>query len=217
MFQIKNAQVSLRVNNDEKESLNTMIAEIQQNHNVTFTSVKHMFQSLVSMAANNVNTEPETVEVVKTPEFACILHENKEQEEEFKAALDDIRKLDNLSTEDISSLSDVSVIKMAVYGVPTYVNKMHSDSKIITELQSKEPEIKVEYKEKPIENNQVFLTFNEKDSLILKTIAENRRKRFKKEKAETLSEMTYKMIMNDNVLFDLGGEFYTGLSGLFKK
>jgi len=188
-----------------KDVINRQIAEYQEKEGIHFADVKGLFEHLLSKGLSPVI--PETVEVEKVipPDFSVILHDNKEEEEAFKLSL---KSMVDTNAEALSEKTPRELIKTAVSMFP----KLIEENEI---LLSREPEIKevekVITKEISLLSNQFIITLSEKEDILLNKISDNRKKRFKNVIQEQLPDLAKKMIFNDNVIFNLGGEFYTGI------
>lgn len=199
MFTLKNRATTITCNEDERNTFNQSLIEIQEKEGVIFSSVKDAFSRLLSFAIKPESTENEKPIEVEKAENILEFTESTEKLTHLKSMLDEFRSNQGLSEE----ISVEEIILKALI------------------LAQKAPEIKeVEkevIKEVPISigENQLLLTITdqpnkpiEKKKILLDEI--HIRRKNKKGISETKEQMLEKMIFNDNIIFNLGGEFFTG-------
>ncbi len=199
MFVLKNRTTSITCNEEERNIFNQSLIEVQEKEGIIFSSVKDSFSRLLSIALKAESNESNETEQVEKPESILEFTESDENLTKLKSLLDEFRENQGLSE---GYLVEGLIIK-AVH------------------LAMKAPEVKeVEkevIKEVPLSigENQLLLTITdqpklpiEKKKILLDEI--HSRRKTKKGISETKEQMLEKMIFNDNNIFNLGGEFFTG-------
>lgn len=196
---------------EQKNRINAQLAEYQQKVGVHFADVKGVFEHLLSSALSEDNTKTEIIEKEITPDFAVILHDNTDEKILFENQLKSIAEYHNDNFDEQNQRKEIKI------AVSRYLELINEN----LELLSREPEIiekEVEItKQISLLSNQFITTLNDNELILLKAIAKKRKKYFNLETEETIEELAKKMIFNDNVVFDLGGEFYTGISAFTKR
>lgn len=192
MYQIDGRSATLSLNNSDKDFINADILQFQELVGQDFASFKELFKALLSNALENAdfNKHAPKHEEYETLVTLPISHGER-------AAF--IQKL-NACTDNADGLTLANIELLIAKSLQT--------------PQTVEVEKIVE---RDLSESEMLLQFNEKELMILKAVANNRYKAGKANPQETLPELTKKMILNDNVLFDLGGEFYTGLRSSYVK
>lgn len=87
----------------------------------------------------------------------------------------------------------------------------------VVELTSQVEEITANPSKPEPKKGVIEVSVNEKEQTLLEIISKKRQKKYKLSQAEPLSALAHGMIMNDGTVFDLAGEYYTGLNGFTKR
>lgn len=183
MFQIENRTASLSVSQADKIAINAKLTQFQQIIGQEFDSFKTLFSELLDNAIENVHFNENGVTHADN-EVIVQLQDNEVERMNFL----------HLLSENVGNTNGITV------------------ENICTLIENSKKTVEIEKTvERPLAENEVILSFNEKELMILNKIRSNRFAKRKVAQEETLQDLTHKMILNDNVVFNLGGEFYTGL------
>ncbi len=205
MFQFKSRVSSLTYSEDSRAEINEQLLELQEKNGITFSSIKHAFEFMLAKCLQD--------EVQSIPDGKTLISvENLENLESENSRLGE--HSNHLKT--ITDLLDNFYENIGLNrGSRTHVYMI---SELISESlrQPVTKTIEVE-KEISLAANQFILTISQADGIplekklqLLEIIKSNRAKKFGD--IDTLEQMMERMIFNDNNIFDLGGEFYTGIS-----
>ena len=199
MFQLKTPVNSIRFAPSEIEVINQRFIEFQEKKGIVFSSLKEMFSTLLNDALNSEKVKPVEIEKPIPDGFHLFSTENKETFEAMLGELNDYATKQALPEE----ITGIDVLKTAI-----------ENAEILPQTVEVEKEV-VKTVEKTLENNQILLTLTDgenatidKKMLLLDEIKNRRFRKYKVE--ETIPELCEKLIFNDNSIFNLGGEFFTG-------
>ena len=211
MFQINKRSISLTQNDEAREVLNERLREVQEVHGIEFTSINECFSQLLALAGKAASSQPEIKEVVKAPAFSYVLAASSQEHEAFEKELHAVAAC-SISAGD--GYTNEDIIK---HCVSNHLGQLN----LIDSLKATKPETitetVTEFKEKELASNEFIVQMDDKQQILLQAIAARRQKKFKKNTPETYSELGKKMIFNDGTVFDLAGEFFTGLNGFLKR
>ena len=195
MLQFKTRTNSLNYNDKDRPQINEDLSALQQKFGKEFSNPREAFEFMISYLLSTENREPETIEVEVEkeiiPENALIL-----------ADLISVTKVHNAIKEirlNNSMFSEVST----------------NEEILDFALQSVLNPAEIQTVEKQLEGNQLILTITDQPQLPyvkkMELLDEIQKRRASKlGVTESIPELLEKMIFNDNIIFNLGGEFYTG-------
>lgn len=200
MFQLRSRNSNITYGDEARSVINQRIQDYQEKTGKTFSSIKELFEALLSNALSDESTIQPKIEKQTSNDFTLLTFSNEDEFIEFTEEITSFRKKAMIS----DSLTDAEVLSGAMI------------------LAVKEPEIKEIEKEviktvpQELESNQILITLSndkmgsaENKLIVLEEIQKRRNKKFKQ--LEPIPELCEKLIFNDNTIFNLGGEFYTGL------
>ena len=195
MLQFKTRTNSLNYNDKDRPQINEDLSALQQKFGKEFSNPREAFEFMISYLLSTENRESETIEVEVEkeiiPENALIL-----------ADLMSVTKVHNAINEirlNNSMFSEVST----------------NEEILDFALQSVLNPAEIQTVEKQLEGNQLILTVTDQAELPyvkkMELLDEIKKRRASKlGVTESIPELLEKMIFNDNIIFNLGGEFYTG-------
>lgn len=199
MFQLQSRNANITYGNDAREIINQRIQAYQEKTGKTFSSIKELFETLLSNALSDESTNDSKNQKETSNDFTLLTFTNEADFIEFTSEITSFKKKAMMA----ESLTDVEVLSEAMI------------------LAVKEPEIKEIEKEviktvpQELESNQILITLSndkmgtaENKLILLDEIQKRRNKKFNQ--LEPIPELCEKLIFNDNSIFNLGGEFFTG-------
>lgn len=102
-----------------------------------------------------------------------------------------------MEDKNISDESEIDeVIELAIEEACTFLT--HSEA--------------IQERKKEVENNEVLIALTVNEFAVLDAIKQNRYRKGRESELIATESLIKKMIFNDNVILDLGGEFYTGFN-----
>lgn len=186
MFQITGNQIGGKLSAEQVQQFNDYAIQLQQFNNQTYTTGKEFLIALLSRVIDleqQLLSRDNVDPVIEEHELSPVLLRLSDQDSEIAS---DIITLLNLNGT-IPQTEFLEAIKTELSTPKEEPQKLMANQLIVTLTNPWERKIE-----------------------ILQTIADNRAKKFGTA-PDTLPELAEKMIFNDNVVFNLGGEFYTGL------
>lgn len=196
MFTLKGRTASISTNEEEKQVFNERLQAIQEKKGIVFTSFKDVFTHLQTMVLQDPEPQLAQGEVAVEKETLDKLAVNSQKLAQILSTLENYPKTDGLQ-----DLEGVDLVLKIIE------NSLQTPQKL-------EPEqIEVE---RPLQEHEILLQLSdkrypkEKKLQLLEIIQKNRSKKLKT--SEEMGEMIENMIFNDNIVFNLGGEFYTGIN-----
>ncbi len=206
MFQITKRTNPINYNPAEIEQINEQLRAVQETTGEEFTTIKEVFNKMLSLFLNAEIPESKIIEKEVIPENILILDESYEKSKEISNRLKSIVHEDSETTntsiaDDVQSLIDLY--------------EKSNESLLLSEENPKTVEV---IKEVPIDlkENQMIITITDETKRsadrkiqVLDLVVSNRaRKGFANETRETVAE---KLIFSKGALLNPEGDVYTGL------
>lgn len=197
MFVLKKRVSSLTYNDEAREAVNLELQKLQEKLGIEFTSVKHLFEHMLSLA-NSTEAPAKVEETTELPAENMLLLPDTEETKAFTTNMNQLRLNTDALAEDSNMFEVLDfAVKVALF----------PPEPIETTLEI----------EKELTDSQYIITLTdqpkapiEKKKILIDEIAKRRQSKYKFLTIESHSELMEKMIFNEGTIFNLHGEFYTG-------
>ncbi|MDX1446617.1 hypothetical protein [Lishizhenia sp.] len=207
MFSINGRTASITTNEQERESINQQLQAIQDKEGFAFGSIKDAFLHLLRNYNQPPATELEEGFVAISEDEAANLHAVNDMHSQIWEALQDY-----LPSPELQGKSTVEKVLHVIES-----NKFLNEELLIFRQKLEDKPTTVE---RQLQAHEILLQLTdekypkEKKLQLLQFILKQRAKKYGEE--ESLNELIEAMLFNDNIIFNLGGEFYTGINSIKK-